>query len=64
MARVSIERKLALYFNAEAISYNPEPHTIKSIQPKYEYENLNLKRKNRLGKLTWIHHNSELDSTN
>ena len=44
------ERKLALYINAEAISYNPEPHTNKSIQPKYEYENLNLKRK--LGKLT------------
>ena len=45
-----MERKLTLYFNAEAISYNPEPHTNKSIQPKYEYENLNLKRK--LGKLT------------
>ena len=47
---IPIERKLALYFNTEAISYNPEPHTNKSIQPKYEYENLNLKRE--LGILT------------
>ena len=45
--RDGFERKLELYFNAEAISSNPESHTNKSIQPKYEYENLNLKKKKK-----------------
>ena len=39
--------KLALYFNTEAIYHNPERHTNKSIQPKYEFGKFNLKEKIR-----------------